>query len=134
LGIWDGRGRALASGSASPRCSQPHGDPFQTLSRKTVRLNAHRKEKQKRPRVLVHSKSLQARFTRKRAAGTPRAGGSSAPARPAAATRTCTAGLRDFSTEKIVHLRYFVEKIDRICDQAEDIADEIQIYAIKRSV
>ena len=29
---------------------------------------------------------------------------------------------------------YFVEKIDRICDQAEDIADEIQIYAIKRSI
>ena len=33
-----------------------------------------------------------------------------------------------------MHLRYFVEKIDRICDLAEDIADEIQIYAIKRSV
>ena len=33
-----------------------------------------------------------------------------------------------------MHLRYFVEKIDRICDQAEDIADEIQIYAIKRSI
>ncbi|MDC3017081.1 DUF47 family protein, partial [Pelagibacteraceae bacterium] len=33
-----------------------------------------------------------------------------------------------------MHLRYFVEKIDRICDQAEDIADEVQIYAIKRSV
>ncbi len=33
-----------------------------------------------------------------------------------------------------MHLRYFVEKIDRICDQAEDISDEIQIYAIKRSV
>src|SRR6056300_829505 len=36
--------------------------------------------------------------------------------------------------DKKMHLRYFVEKIDRICDQAEDIADEIQIYAIKRSV
>ena len=33
-----------------------------------------------------------------------------------------------------MHLRYFVEKIDRICDQAEDIADEIQIYTIKRSI
>jgi len=33
-----------------------------------------------------------------------------------------------------MHLRYFVEKIDRICDQAEDIADEIKIYAIKRSM
>ena len=33
-----------------------------------------------------------------------------------------------------MHLRYFVEKIDRICDLSEDIADEIQIYSIKRSV
>jgi len=33
-----------------------------------------------------------------------------------------------------MHLRYFVEKIDRICDQAEDIADELIIYSIKRSV
>jgi len=33
-----------------------------------------------------------------------------------------------------MHLRYFVEKIDRICDFSEDIADEIQIYSIKRSV
>ena len=33
-----------------------------------------------------------------------------------------------------MHLRYFVEKIDRICDYSEDIADEIQIYSIKRSV
>ena len=40
----------------------------------------------------------------------------------------------DLSLDQKMHLRYFVEKIDRICDQAEDIADEIQIYAIKRSV
>ena len=33
-----------------------------------------------------------------------------------------------------MQLRYFVEKIDRICDLAEDIADEIQIYSIKRSI
>lgn len=33
-----------------------------------------------------------------------------------------------------MHLRYFVEKIDRISDQAEDIADELIIYSIKRSV
>ena len=33
-----------------------------------------------------------------------------------------------------MHLRYFVEKIDQIADQAEDIADEIQIYAIKRLI
>ena len=40
----------------------------------------------------------------------------------------------ELSLYQKMHLRYFVEKIDRICDQAEDIADEIQIYAIKRSV
>ena len=40
----------------------------------------------------------------------------------------------DLPLDKKMHLRYFVEKIDRICDQAEDIADEIQIYAIKRSI
>ena len=40
----------------------------------------------------------------------------------------------NLSLDKKMHLRYFVEKIDRICDQAEDIADEIQIYSIKRSV
>ena len=33
-----------------------------------------------------------------------------------------------------IHLQYFVERIDRICDQAEDIADEIQIYTIKRTI
>jgi len=40
----------------------------------------------------------------------------------------------DLLLDQKMHLRYFVEKIDRICDQAEDIADEIQIYAIKRSI
>jgi len=40
----------------------------------------------------------------------------------------------DLSLDQKMHLRYFVEKIDRICDQAEDIADEIQIYAIKRTI
>ena len=40
----------------------------------------------------------------------------------------------ELSLDQKMHLRYFVEKIDRICDQAEDIADEVQIYAIKRSV
>ena len=40
----------------------------------------------------------------------------------------------DMPLDQKMHLRYFVEKIDRICDQAEDIADEIQIYAIKRSI
>ena len=40
----------------------------------------------------------------------------------------------DLSLDKKMHLRYFVEKIDRICDHAEDIADEVQIYAIKRAI
>ena len=40
----------------------------------------------------------------------------------------------DLPLDQKMHLSYFVEKIDRICDQAEDIADEIQIYAIKRSI
>ena len=40
----------------------------------------------------------------------------------------------DLSLDKKMHLRYFVEKIDRICDLAEDIADEVQIYAIKRAI
>ena len=40
----------------------------------------------------------------------------------------------NLSLDQKMHLRYFVEKIDRICDQAEDIADEIQIYTIKRSI
>ncbi len=40
----------------------------------------------------------------------------------------------DLPLDQKMHLRYFFEKIDRICDQAEDIADEIQIYAIKRSI
>ena len=40
----------------------------------------------------------------------------------------------DLPLDQKMHLRYFVEKIDRICDQTEDIADEIQIYAIKRSI
>ena len=40
----------------------------------------------------------------------------------------------DMPLDQKMHLRYFVEKIDRICDQAEDIADEIQIYTIKRSI
>lgn len=40
----------------------------------------------------------------------------------------------DLPLDQKMHLRYFVEKMDRICDHAEDIADEIQIYTIKRSV
>ena len=40
----------------------------------------------------------------------------------------------DLNLDQKMNLRYFVEKIDRICDQSEDIADELIIYSIKRSV
>ena len=40
----------------------------------------------------------------------------------------------NLNLDQKMHLRYFVEKIDRICDQSEDIADELIIYSIKRSV
>ena len=40
----------------------------------------------------------------------------------------------DLTLDQKMHLRYFVEKIDQIADQAEDIADELQIYSIKRSI
>ena len=32
------------------------------------------------------------------------------------------------------HLRYFAEKIDNVADQAEDVADRLAIYTIKRTV
>ncbi|MSO92796.1 MAG: DUF47 family protein [Rhodospirillales bacterium] len=32
------------------------------------------------------------------------------------------------------HLRYFVENIDNVADQAEDVADRLAIYTIKRTV
>jgi predicted phosphate transport protein (TIGR00153 family) len=40
----------------------------------------------------------------------------------------------NLNLDQKMHLRYFVEKIDSICDRAEDIADELIIYSIKRSV
>jgi len=40
----------------------------------------------------------------------------------------------NLNLDQKMHLRYFVEKIDNICDRAEDVADELIIYAIKRSV
>ena len=33
-----------------------------------------------------------------------------------------------------VHLRDFVEHIDNVADRAEDVADRLTIYAIKRTV
>ena len=32
------------------------------------------------------------------------------------------------------HLRYFVERIDELANSAEDVADTLAIYAIKRRV
>ena len=32
------------------------------------------------------------------------------------------------------HLQYFVEHIDELANSAEDVADEIAIYAIKRKI
>ena len=33
-----------------------------------------------------------------------------------------------------MHLRYFVQHIDSIADEAEDVADRLSIYTIKRSI
>tara|TARA_B100000700_G_C14803786_1_gene741875 strand:- start:129 stop:791 length:663 start_codon:yes stop_codon:yes gene_type:complete len=40
----------------------------------------------------------------------------------------------NLTLDQKMHLRYFVEKIDQIADHAEDIADELQIYSIKRTI
>jgi len=40
----------------------------------------------------------------------------------------------DMDLAQKTHLRYFVENIDNIADWAEDVADRLAIYAIKRSV
>jgi len=44
-----------------------------------------------------------------------------------------------FSTEKMkmfrrVHIRYFAERISQMADEAEEVADRLSIYAIKRSL
>ncbi len=40
----------------------------------------------------------------------------------------------DLPLERKIHLRYFVERIDDIANAAEDLADALQIYTIKRRV
>ena len=40
---------------------------------------------------------------------------------------------RDLSLAEKIHLRFFAERIVWISDSAEDVADELMIYAIKRS-
>ena len=36
--------------------------------------------------------------------------------------------------ERKMHLRYFVERIDELANSAEDVADALQIYTIKRRI
>ncbi len=40
----------------------------------------------------------------------------------------------DLPLERKIHLRYFIERIDDIANLAEDVADTLQIYSIKRRV
>ena len=40
----------------------------------------------------------------------------------------------ELSLERKMHLRYFVERIDDLANAAEDVADTLAIYAIKRRV
>ncbi len=40
----------------------------------------------------------------------------------------------ELSLERKMHLRYFVERIDDLANSAEDVADTLAIYAIKRRV
>jgi len=40
----------------------------------------------------------------------------------------------DLELAEKLHLREFVEQIDEVADMAEDVADRLAIYAIKRLV
>lgn len=40
----------------------------------------------------------------------------------------------DLPLERKIHLRYFVERIDDVANKAEDVADSLQIYTIKRKI
>jgi uncharacterized protein Yka (UPF0111/DUF47 family) len=40
----------------------------------------------------------------------------------------------ELSLERKMHLRYFVERIDDLANSAEDVADTLAIYAIKRRI
>lgn len=40
----------------------------------------------------------------------------------------------DLPLERKIHLRYFVERIDELANAAEDIADRLAIYTIKRRI
>ena len=40
----------------------------------------------------------------------------------------------DLGLDRKIHLRHFVEHIDNVADRAEDVADRLAIYAIKRTM
>lgn len=40
----------------------------------------------------------------------------------------------DLPLDRKIHLRYFVEQVDEAANAAEDVADELAIYTIKRSI
>lgn len=40
----------------------------------------------------------------------------------------------DLGLDRKMHLRYFVDKIDNLADEAEDVGDWLAIYSIKRSL
>ena len=40
----------------------------------------------------------------------------------------------DLPLERKIHLRYFVDRVDEAANAAEDVADELAIYTIKRSI
>jgi uncharacterized protein len=40
----------------------------------------------------------------------------------------------DLPLDRKIHLRYFVDKVDEAANTAEDVADELAIYTIKRSI
>lgn len=40
----------------------------------------------------------------------------------------------DLPLQRKMHLRYFVERIDDVANKAEDVADSLQIYTIKRKI
>ena len=41
-------------------------------------------------------------------------------------------GRKDLHLSHKMHLRFFVKQVDRIADEAEDVADRLNIYVIKR--
>jgi predicted phosphate transport protein (TIGR00153 family) len=40
----------------------------------------------------------------------------------------------DLGLDRKMHIRYFIDRIDRLADEAEDVADWLAIYSLKRSL